>query len=109
MDGYKYNSGFCEACQAVNCKDCKADKGICIKCFDGFALENSKSCVACNDTNCHICTDSSSKGCNECKIGYKSNGSGGCEACIAGCAKCSSTTKCIICLDGFYLDNNQIC
>lgn len=80
--------------------------GVCDKCFAGYALNTgTNTCVA--DTSCNATSS-----CTICPQGY-TLASGVCSVCTLGsnCLACSSTSSstCIKCNTGYYLDSANAC
>lgn len=66
--------GACEACDDENCMDCMADKAVCKKCPELFALVDAE-CEECGD-NCLECDDKDT--CTKCDTGFTDQEDGSC-------------------------------
>jgi proprotein convertase subtilisin/kexin type 5 len=80
--------------------------GVCNKCFGGYTLNTASN--TCDPS----LTCNTGSTCTVCPRGY-TLASGVCTACTlpANCVACSSTssTTCIKCSTGFYLDASNVC
>lgn len=107
----------------------------CTCCIDGYFLEYQemgRKCTKCNE-ECATCVDSQELGCSSCAPGYYftqmntnpynpytgkcescSKDNSNCLLCIENCNdddnfNCEPTPICTKCVDGFYIDNNNVC
>jgi hypothetical protein len=74
------------------CSECESDLALCIKC-----QSNAKRILK---TPEHICI---------CQDGFYEAQDGTCKPCGDGCAKCSSASKCDICVPQANLNTNGTC
>ncbi|ELP83554.1 hypothetical protein EIN_069580, partial [Entamoeba invadens IP1] len=97
VDSKCYNcSGY------TNCANCDATK--CISCQQNCYLENA-NCKLCSTKyeGCSLCDLNT---CKECAEGYFMTETGICSKCVTNCAKCSNTTHCETCEEGFMVIGN---
>ena len=114
IEGYFINSPnkFFSKC-LTGCKTCNITS--CEKCFDGFFLYLSNSCVSTcpdeyyGDTNgiCYPCVNQCNKcpngKCTLCKSGFFLNLNNECRSCILNCENCSNSTECSKCTNNTFL------
>jgi hypothetical protein len=104
QSSFELQSGQCQPCP-VNCQTCS--NGVCATCISGYYLDYQTSCQTCPIIGTAVCTISSLQ---SCLINYwLDNNAANCIACDVNCYQCSSTTKCSICNQGFYLLSNYTC
>ena len=118
---------FCEKKCEENCIKCNKENGTCIKCNETYYLNENNNCIKCSDncTNniciengiCISCSNYNNYGnfCNlTCPIHCnktiekeyfcnKTNGD-----CNFGCEKNYESSKCDNCINGYYLDKDNI-
>lgn len=102
MDG----RATCSAC-APNCRSCKeSGAGKCDVCAAGSRKVGDR-CQLCNAENCAYC-DSTFQTCTSCKNGYFLEDNK-CTLCQDNCKLCESKTRCRMCNDKFFRDDNGQC
>ena len=121
-------SDYCEKCESSTiCKDCLDSYNLSNdKCLNqcpsgtvsinGVCVDCSKNCLICHSSDTNTCEKCSSmfylkngKCVADCGVGFFANSNGVCTQCFANCLKCSSTTTCDSCTNGFSLYNNNQC
>ncbi|ELP85999.1 protein kinase domain containing protein, partial [Entamoeba invadens IP1] len=124
------NEGKYEFCMKNNnqlCKHFSLTKEKCVECFDAYKLkggvcsenfdaqetpknENNISTdimtLKTEDTN--GCEERNNKGCQRCFEGFYID-STECLKCNTNCKTCSSTSRCLTCEMGHFLDTNYVC
>jgi hypothetical protein len=102
--GYYLSSSSCIVLPAFCVSISSAD--VCNQCFGGYSL-NTSSNTCTPDLTCNTASS-----CTMCPQGY-TLAAGACTACTLGtnCIACSSTssTTCIKCSTGYYLDASNVC
>lgn len=96
-------SRTCIACatKLAGCSTCNSST-VCYECNPGFYLASNActsclslfpGCIACNGTSCLLCD-----------LDYFKTGGGNCSLCsIANCLRCTSSSLCIACAQGFFV------
>ena len=98
------SSNLCSSCDE-SCEECIDDFDKCTKCDDNhFLLENK--CYNCSN-NCSIKEEDNCK-CKECNKGFYAD-KYICKSCINNCDKCSNSTKCENCKEGFFVNDEGEC
>lgn len=131
-DGFVLNGTICLGCPS-GCRTCEFEGGSssCTGCLEGF-YKFDELCIPC-DTSCATCFGSYSNECYSCKDGYAISyrdlepyiiatcskcdaptiGVPFCELCTSKCSETEEYASCPItctkCVDGYYLNNNNIC
>ena len=121
-NSHKYKGVLhCTRCEEPTAADNTTPKAAaCTTCEDGFFVDSSKGCTAC-DGSCKTCGAEGKDKCKSCKDGYflgaATGGEGRCISCgavqdtwsgVENCAKCTQPTEqnkpavCTECKDGFY-------
>lgn len=104
LSSFELVSGQCKACP-VNCQSCS--NGVCVTCITGYYLDYQTNCQTCPIIGTSVCTISSLQ---SCLANYwLDNNAANCIACDPNCFQCSSTTKCSICNQGYFLLSNYTC
>ena len=98
VDNYFLVLDKCYQCN-VNCKTSN-DRCKCDTCEEGYFLSNYQ-CFKCNN-NCKACFGSAVK-CISCFDGSYLTTSNTCTKCIESCKTCVSETKCLSCVDNYFL------
>ena len=98
LENYFLLSNECYECN-VNCKTSN-DNCKCDICEDGLFLSNYQ-CHSC-DNNCKTCKDNASN-CISCHDGFYLTPDNSCASCSESCKICSSGTKCLSCVDNYFL------
>ncbi|ELP89031.1 protein serine/threonine kinase, putative [Entamoeba invadens IP1] len=99
-NGYEIQSGA--QCLSQSCQT-YSSIGICLKCKEGYILDESKKC----ESRIDYCSLQSSSTCYLCLDGYfLSNGI--CVSIIANCLT-NSNTGCVRCRPGYYLNSLKLC
>lgn len=101
---FELSGGRCVGCP-INCGSCA--NGVCVSCLEGYYLDYQASCQSCPILGTKVCTISSLLSCLS--NFYLDNNAAACVQCDPNCAKCSSTTKCSECLQGYYLTLEYTC
>jgi hypothetical protein len=104
LSSFELASGQCIACP-VNCQACS--NGVCTTCIAGYYLDYQTNCQTCPIIGTAVCTINSLQSCLS--NYWLDNNAANCIACDINCLQCSSTTKCSICNQGFYLTSNYSC
>jgi proprotein convertase subtilisin/kexin type 5 len=104
LSSFELVSGQCQACP-VNCQTCS--NGVCATCITGYYLDYQTNCQTCPIIGTSVCTISSLQSCLS--NYWLDNNAANCISCDANCYQCSSTTKCSLCNQGFYLASNYTC
>jgi hypothetical protein len=118
--------GTCQSCDA-SCLSCFSSSRFCIICSNGFSKLNDNTCfypclqvaysIYISNELCISCHSA----CNQCAnhpqncLSCVSNltylddslGIGVCAPCIAPCVACNSSTSCLSCANGYYLNFNS--
>ncbi len=118
---------FCEKKCEENCVECNKENGICIKCNETYYLNDTKHCNKCSDncTNntciengiCISCSNYNNYG-NFCNLTCPIHCNKSIENeyfcdkitgdCNFGCEKNYEQSKCNICVNGYYFDEDNI-
>ena len=98
IDKYFLIQDTCYECN-FNCKTSN-DNCRCDSCNDGYYLLNYQ-CIEC-DNNCKTCIDFANN-CLSCYDEFYLTDRNTCTNCIEPCKKCSSKTKCLSCIDNYFL------
>ncbi len=101
---FELQGGQCLSC-SLNCQTCS--NGICTSCISGYYLDYQRLCQICPITGTAICTINSLQSCLS--NYWLDNNAANCIQCDPNCQQCSSTTKCAICLQGYFLQFNYTC
>ncbi|CAD8102505.1 unnamed protein product [Paramecium sonneborni] len=99
-EDYQLINGQCIKQCSLNCLSCK-NALYCIICEDGYYLNETYSCVKCQDS-CENCL--SQDKCTSCQIQYYIKDYD-CLQCQLPCLTCLDEQKCTSCVDGYYLFN----
>ena len=102
-DNYFLNSDYCYQCN-VNCNTTKNDKCRCDSCNEGYYL-SIYQCLKCN-SNCKTCLGTETN-CSTCEKGFYLNDKNTCSECIEPCKTCLSETKCLSCIDDYFIIGNK--
>ena len=113
-------SSICTPCTTSSkCQTCNsASPAVCTSCYPGSFLSNSV-CVTCTSP-CITCLETDLTACQSCPSGYMLNGTSCTEittttattACNDNCANCqvvSGSAECLLCRDGYVLNENSVC
>ncbi|GAB1227985.1 hypothetical protein ENUP19_0367G0018 [Entamoeba nuttalli] len=110
LDSYILENNNCVAASTKNCK--RSTENNCVECADGYYLTSSSLCQSCSTFNgngkCYACNITS---CSLCGSGMTID-NGMCQPCsvLPHCKLCdSSSNKCSMCENGYYLSNSQQC
>jgi hypothetical protein len=101
---YELVAGVCVGCP-INCQQCA--NGVCSLCGEGYYLDYQTNCQSCPITGTKVCTISSLISCLS--NYWLDNNAANCLPCDPNCQQCSSTTRCSLCLTGYYLTSNFTC
>ena len=103
IDNYFFLPNECYQCN-INCKTKQNDNCKCASCEDGYYLYNYQ-CLKCN-SNCKTCLGTDTY-CLTCDEGFYLTDNNICTECIEPCKTCLSETKCLSCIDDYFLIGNQ--
>ncbi len=104
LPSFELVSGSCIACPA-NCQTCS--NGVCSTCIGGYYIDYQTNCQVCPIIGTSICTINSLQSCLS--NYWLDNNAANCISCDPNCLQCSSTTKCSLCNQGYYLLSNYTC
>jgi hypothetical protein len=94
------NGSLCMGCEST--WSVKGDSTGCV-CSNGYYL-NSSICSSC-DTTCKTCTGNLITNCLSCKNNtFYLDLSNKCTACMSPCITCNSSTICLSCISGYFLN-----
>ena len=99
-------AGTCQSCP-YGCNSCEIPE-VCSICQSGYTLR-SFQCISCSiiDKDCVSCDESITQ-CKACRPGSYLLGNE-CLPCAAGCTKCTDSSTCQKCINGYYLNANDGC
>ncbi|EDR22739.1 protein serine/threonine kinase, putative [Entamoeba dispar SAW760] len=110
LDSYLLENNICVAASTKNCK--RSSQNICVECTDGYYLTSSSICQSCSTFNgngeCYTCSTNSCTLCDR----NMTISNGVCQPCskLFHCKLCdSSSDRCSVCENGYYLSNTQEC
>ncbi|ELP91093.1 40S ribosomal protein sa, putative [Entamoeba invadens IP1] len=107
VEGFYLEGGECKTCD-TNCQlgKCSPTFG-CTSCKDGF-YNTSLICKSC-DSSCLTCSESGTNSCLSCRDGVSFLVGNTCLSCVLNCSpgKCSNTTGCTMCINGYYVQNKM--
>lgn len=116
----------CKRCPP-NCKTCSTDSSTCEVCYDGYYLDDNQLCSRClnncisceNGDECTECldnmyllqTETVKKCVYRCPLSfYKDDSSpASCLLCPENCETCLDSNSCMVCVDGYYLNDGKLC
>lgn len=101
------------ACKLVppTCKDYDTKREICLNCYPGYSLDDSKSCVESVSVVSDLgCSKFESGRCVRCSVGYYFDKLRMCKLVPPTCSSFDpNTEQCLACYFGYALNSNKVC
>ncbi|ELP92212.1 protein serine/threonine kinase, putative [Entamoeba invadens IP1] len=105
-DDFYLDNGNCTKCN-TKCTKCVSSSDICTECINGTIRVNNE-CETVFDLE-GICLEFNKYGgCTKCNSEYFVSESS-CKRCLSPCGQCLSESRCITCVSGFYIAENENC